>query len=190
MGTIMIGIYKITFSNGHYYYGQAININRRFSQHKRELKKGLHTNSRMQNCYNKYGDPVYEIVIECKREELNKIESELLFKHIDNPMCCNVCREGRSLKGIRRTKEFNKKISDYQRLIGKVKPVYMFSRDNMDMLAKYDTIRDAEKAINAGQKEVQKSCKSNGKYNVRGYKFMYAQPIDNLLNYISQIVKF
>ncbi len=186
----MIGIYKITFPNGHYYYGQAINISRRFSQHKREFKKGTHTNKRLQNCYQKYGEPIYEIVVECDKSELNKIESEYLFKHIDNELCCNMCREGRSPKGIKRSDEFNKKISLYQRMNGKSKPVYMFSRDNMDMLGKYDTIRDAEKAIGANPKDVQKSCKSNGKYNVRGYKFMYAQPIDNLLNHITNIVNF
>lgn len=184
----MIGIYKITFPNGHYYYGQALSINRRFAQHKREFKKGIHSNKRLQNCYNKYGEPVFEVVEECEKDKLNITESKYLFEHIDNELCCNMCREGRSPKGIKRSKEFNDKISRYQRLNGKCKPVYMFSRDNMDMLAKFDTIRNAEKAIGANPKDVQKSCKSNGKYNVRGYKFMYAQPIDNLLSHLKSIV--
>ena len=185
----MIGIYKITFANDHYYIGQAVDTNRRFSQHKRELKKGVHTNSRLQNCYNKYGVPVFEVIEECVKEDLNSIESKYLYDNVDNDLCCNFCKEGRSQSGMKRSDESKKKISDYQRLVGKVKPVYMFTRDNMHMVARYNSITDAAKDIQCGPKDIQKSCRSNGKYNVKGYKFMFAQPIDNLLSEISRIVK-
>lgn len=185
----MIGIYKMTFSNNHYYIGQALDTNRRFSQHKRELKKGAHSNSRLQNCFNKYGEPKFEVIHECTKEELNSIETKYLFDNVDNELCCNICREGKSPKGVKRTEEYKQKISDYQRLTGKVKPVYMYTRDNMFLVAKYDSITDATKAIGCGPKDVQKSCKSNGKYNVKGYKFLFAQPVDNFINHIAQKVK-
>jgi hypothetical protein len=185
----MIGIYKITFSNGHYYLGQAIDTCRRFSQHKREFIKGTHSNSRLQNCFNKYGDPIYEVIEECLREDLNDIETTYITKHIDDDLCCNMCREGRSPKGIERSQDFKDKISAYQYLTGKNKPVYMFSRDHMHLLGKFRSIREAEAAIGASPKTVQGSCKSKGKYNVGKYKFMYAGPIDNLLNHIKDIVK-
>jgi hypothetical protein len=185
----MIGIYKITFSNGHYYFGQAVDINRRFSQHKRELNRGNHSNSRLQNCFNKYGEPIYEVIEECSKEELSNIENKYLYKHIDNEMCCNICRIGKSSRGVERSQEFKDKISAYQYLSGKNKPVYMFSRDHMHLLGKFRSIGEAEKAINCYPKDIQKSCKSNGKYNVKGYKFMYAAPIDNFLNHLKDIVK-
>lgn len=184
----MIGIYKITFPNGHYYLGQATDINRRFTQHKRELSKGTHSNSRLQNCYNKYGDPIYELVQECSKEELSDIETTYIIKHIDDEMCCNMCRVGRSPKGIQRSQDFKDKVSAYQYLSGKNKPVYMFSRDEMHLLGKFRSISEAEKAINCCSKDVQKSCKSNGRYNVKKYKFMYAAPIDNFLNHIKQLL--
>lgn len=184
----MIGIYKLTFSNGHYYIGQAVDTRRRFAQHKRELKKGIHANSRLQNCYNKYGEPTFEVIEECEKEQLNNIETKYLYQHVDNEFCCNMCKEGRSPKGVKRTDEYKKKISDYQRLVGKVKPVYMYTRDEMFLVARYDTITDATKAIGCGAKDIQKACKSNGKYSVKQYKFRFAMPTDMFLNNIKKII--
>jgi hypothetical protein len=77
------GIYKITFPNGHYYYGQSINMKTRKSRHLFELKKGVHSNKRLQNCYNKYKDFTFDIIQECSKEELNSIETKYLFEHVD-----------------------------------------------------------------------------------------------------------
>ena len=185
----MIGIYKMTFSNNHYYIGQAVDTNRRFTQHKRELTKGTHSNSRLQNCFNKYGEPKFEVIQECSKEELNSIETKYLFEHVDNELCCNMCREGKSRKGIEVSQDTRQKISDYQRLIGKVKPVYMYTRDNMFLVAKYDSITDAAKAISCGPKDIQKSCKSMGFYNVKGYKFLFGEQVDSFLNKVNNLVK-
>jgi predicted GIY-YIG superfamily endonuclease len=183
------GIYKISFPNGHYYFGQSVDLKRRRSNHLLELKKGKHSNQRLQNCYNKYQTFDFELIHECKEEELNSIESKYLFKHIDDEMCCNMCKEGRSPLGIKRSNECRKKISDYQRLGSKIKPVYMFTRDNMFMVARYESITDATKAIDCGPKDIQKSCKSNGKYNVKGYKFLFAEQVDSFLQEVSRIIK-
>ena len=110
-----------------------------------------------------YGEPIFEVIHECTKEELNLIETKYLFEHVDNELCCNMCREGKSRKGIEVSANTRQKISDYQRLIGKVKPVYMYTRDNMFLVAKYNSITDASKAIGCGPKDIQKSCKSNGK---------------------------
>ena len=186
----MIGIYKMTFSNNHYYIGQSIDTSRRFTQHKREFKKLIHSNSRLQNCYNKYGEPIFEVIEECSKEDLDLIETKYLYEHIDNELCCNICREGQSPKGIKRTNEFKNKISEYQRLNGKVKPVYMYTRDNMFLVAKYNSISEAAKSIGCGSKDIQKSCKSMGKYNVKGYKFLFSESVDNFLNQVNKLVNF
>jgi hypothetical protein len=183
-----VGIYKITFPNGHYYIGQAVNLNRRKSQHLRDAKKGKHTNSRFQNCYNKYGSFEFSVIEVCSSDELNKVESKYLFNNVDNELCCNMCKEGRSRKGITASDSTREKISNYQHISGKAKPVYMYNL-YMDLLARYDSIKEAEVAIGAYPKDVQKSCKSFGKYNVKGYKFLYAYQIDNMLNHINNIVK-
>jgi hypothetical protein len=182
------GIYKITFPNGHYYYGQSINMRTRYSRHLFELKKGVHSNSRLQNCYNKYGQFYFEIIQECQKEELNSIETKYLFEHVNQDLCCNLCKEANSRKGTIQNESARQKISDYQRLIGKVKPVYMYTRDNMFLVAKYDSITDAAKAISCGPKDIQKSCKSMGFYNVKGYKFLFGEQVDSFLNKVSNLV--
>ncbi len=182
------GIYKITFPNGHYYYGQSINMKTRKSRHLFELKKGVHSNKRLQNCYNKYKDFTFEIVKECLKEELNLIETKYLFENVDNELCCNLCKEPNSRKGTTQDAKARQKISDYQRLVGKVKPVYMYTRDEMFLVARYDTITDATKAIGCGAKDIQKACKSNGKYSVKQYKFRFAVPTDMFLNNIKKII--
>jgi predicted GIY-YIG superfamily endonuclease len=181
------GVYKITFPNGHYYIGQAVNLKRRESQHLRCAKKGVHTNSRFQNCYNKYRTFEFSIIEECSIDELNNVESKYLFSNIDNELCCNMCKEGRSRKCVKASSDTRAKISKYQHVSGKAKPVYMYSL-YMDLLARYDSIREAEIAIGAYPKDVQKSCKSFGKYNVKGYKFMFAESVDLLINHVSKLV--
>jgi hypothetical protein len=183
----MIGIYKITFPNGVYYFGQGIDLKRRELQHIRESKKGKHTNPRFQHCWDKYGEFKFEILEECDRNDLDRVESEYIIKYIDNNLCCNMCKIGRSRKGIKATNETKEKISKYQHIVGKNKPVYIFTRD-FDLLGRYDSIKNAEKSVNAHPKDVQKSCKSRGKYNIKGYKFLYAAEVDIFLNYAKQMV--
>lgn len=186
----MIGIYKITFPNGHYYIGQSVNTKRRESQHKRELALGIHSNKRLQNCFDKYGSFLFEVIEECSKEDLSKIEDRYLFDNVDNESCCNICKYANSVYKTNHSDETRKRISAYQHLSGKVKPVYMFSRDEEFLLGRFDSIRDAERAINCNPKDVQKSCKSNGYYNVQKYKFRYAAQVDTFLDHIKEIVPF
>jgi predicted GIY-YIG superfamily endonuclease len=51
----IIGVYKITcLSSGKYYIGYSKNVKRRFSVHKRGLKRNKHQNQHLQRSYNKY----------------------------------------------------------------------------------------------------------------------------------------
>jgi hypothetical protein len=64
----------------------------------------------------------------------------------------------------------------------------MYTRDEMFLVARYDTITDATKAIGCGAKDIQKACKSNGKHSVKQYKFRFAVPTDMFLNNIKKII--
>lgn len=182
------GIYKFTFANGHYYIGQSIYIRRRQLQHIKAMCEGNHTNERVQHCFNKYGLPEFEVLLECNKEDLNTTETKYIAKYINDEQCCNICKEGRSRLGTRHGQKAKDKISEYNRIKGKYKPVYMFSRDEMHMLRKFPSITQAGAYLGCSPKDVQKSCKSNGKYNVQQFKFLFAMPIDNILNHIKQIV--
>jgi group I intron endonuclease len=51
------GIYSITNTiNGKKYIGSAININRRWSEHRKFLRKGNHKNNHLQSSWNKHGE--------------------------------------------------------------------------------------------------------------------------------------
>lgn len=69
----MIGIYKITNPKGKVYIGQSINIERRFIDYKKSLKKAQ---IKLYNSIKKYGyeNHVFEVIEECHIEELNNKE--------------------------------------------------------------------------------------------------------------------
>ena len=69
----MIGIYAIII-NDKYYIGQSVNIKHRWQQHRKELKLGTHENKHLQSAYNKYGNPKFEVLLECEKEKLNEYE--------------------------------------------------------------------------------------------------------------------
>ena len=71
--TLKIGIYKITSPSNRVYIGQSVNIKRR------ERRYSLSTckkQTRLYNSIKKYGwkNHVFEVIEECKVEELNKRE--------------------------------------------------------------------------------------------------------------------
>jgi len=61
------GIYTISFTGSErIYIGSAMNISRRKSQHLYMLRRNIHSNSKLQNYYNKYGEVKFNFnVIEC-----------------------------------------------------------------------------------------------------------------------------
>jgi len=72
------GIYKITnVKNGKFYIGSAKDIDRRWWEHKNDLKKNKHKNPKLQHAWDFYGENSFEFiilenVIECelfKREQ-------------------------------------------------------------------------------------------------------------------------
>ena len=75
----MTGVYQIKNKvNGKTYIGSSINIEERFINHKRNLIRGTHKNSKLQNAYNKYGSKkfIFEIIEICFKETLHEREQE------------------------------------------------------------------------------------------------------------------
>lgn len=81
------GIYKITNSaNGKFYIGSAVCLTRRFNEHKRQLKKGIHPNRFLQNAWNKYGANAFDFsVLELVADVNNLLEREQIW--IDETKC-------------------------------------------------------------------------------------------------------
>jgi hypothetical protein len=74
------GIYKLTFSDGSVYIGKSSNIDKRWSQHGKAMSKGTHT-KKIQECYEKYGEPKYEVIFECHPDHIDIMENYFISMH-------------------------------------------------------------------------------------------------------------
>ena len=84
------GIYMITNTvNGVFYVGSSIEIEKRFQQHKADLRNNHHHNIRLQNAFNKYGEDNFKfeisLICDCSPKQLRKIEQ----RYIDKLDACN-----------------------------------------------------------------------------------------------------
>lgn len=89
------GIYKITNKiNSKCYIGQSKNIEKRWSQHIKELNKNSHCNKHLQSAWNKYGQVNFnfEILCLCDYNNLNELETFYWNKY--QPNVYNLHRTG------------------------------------------------------------------------------------------------
>lgn len=73
-----IGIYILKFKNtAKVYIGQSITIEDRYLSHIYKMRKG-EARHKVQEAYNTYGIPDFEILLECTKDELNTYEDEAI----------------------------------------------------------------------------------------------------------------
>lgn len=98
------GIYRLIFNNTEKcYIGQSINIEYRYTQHLYKLNNNT-SSKKLQDAYLTYGVPKLEILLECKKEELDKEEKEAIeiFNSINNGF--NTYTENRGIPAASRAK--------------------------------------------------------------------------------------
>lgn len=116
------GVYKIVNCvNGKFYIGSAINFQKRWSEHRRLLKREIHFNQHLQSAWKKYGEENFEFLkVEGVKEDL-LIEREQFW--LDNTRAYergngyNICPVAGNTKGRKHSKEARKKMSDSQKSI-------------------------------------------------------------------------
>lgn len=74
---LISGIYKLTFSSGRFYIGKSNDIERRWKQHERAMLKGNHA-KQLQEEFNRYGDPRYEVLLRCHADHIDIMEGYLI----------------------------------------------------------------------------------------------------------------
>jgi group I intron endonuclease len=76
------------------YIGSSKNINRRKSEHFRELRKNKHKNRHLQSAFNKHGESIFEfsVVVICPEEYIFKLEQWFLSNSNYNSEY-NICKE-------------------------------------------------------------------------------------------------
>ena len=85
------GIYCITnLINKNIYLGSTNNFEKRKKQHLRDLRANRHHNIHLQRAYNLYGKNSFkfEILEQCKEEDLLTLEQKYLDKYFDNGKNC------------------------------------------------------------------------------------------------------
>ena len=108
---ILSGIYRIkNIITNDCYVGSSVNIERRWKQHHRRLKKNTHDNQYMQNAYNKYGTDAfkYEILEICPAELILEREQERLNS---KSYAYNICTVAGSTAGRVLSAEHKARIS-------------------------------------------------------------------------------
>jgi group I intron endonuclease len=109
------GIYKIkNLVNNKCYIGQSVNLKKRKIKHFLDLKNNKHNNNHLQNAYNKYGKNSFEfsILMYCENFELTRYEKffDKYYKKLN--LSYNIRESVDSNKGLSRSEEFKKNISD------------------------------------------------------------------------------
>lgn len=105
------GIYKLYWKKcDYFYYGQSQNLKKRKSCHFGKLKTKIHSNKKLQNVFEKYGIPLFEVVEYLEAKELDKREQYFIDIHIGNPMCCNLVANASTNRGHKWTEEMKNKL--------------------------------------------------------------------------------
>ena len=102
------GIYAIENTvNGKMYVGSAANLKSRKNSHSSLLRKGTHTNEKLQRSYNKHGEEAFKIrtLLVCRREDLLFYEQLAIDKFNAVKSGYNIAPIAGSPLGVKRTPE-------------------------------------------------------------------------------------
>jgi group I intron endonuclease len=107
----MTGIYQINLGNGYFYIGSAVRLGNRERQHRQELKRGSHSNQKMQNCWNKYQIFEFLILEKCETQQLLIAEQKWIDRNFSNPKNVNLSPTAGSSFGVIHSTETRAKMS-------------------------------------------------------------------------------
>jgi len=111
------GVYAITnVKNGKVYVGSALNLKKRWVQHRSGLDKGAHANRHLQQAWKKYGGGAFTFtVLHFETEPKRLVDVEQVFMDLhhaaDPAMGYNICPSARSSLGLKRSKETRARLS-------------------------------------------------------------------------------
>lgn len=107
------GIYAITnIITGKRYIGSAVDIEKRWTKHKSDLRHNQHHSSKLQNSWNKHGKDKFQldIIYECHKSQLIFYEQLFIDFNGGTKVLYNECPIAGSQLGIKRSSETKRKI--------------------------------------------------------------------------------
>jgi len=97
------------------YIGSSLNIERRWGEHRRALRRGRHENAHLQNAWDKYGEAAFafSMLEEVGTDMLLAMEQEYLDDYFDRGQCYNIAQEAAApFSGRNHTDEARRKIAE------------------------------------------------------------------------------
>lgn len=169
---MICGVYKITnITNGDFYIGSSINIEKRKYVHFYQLDKNIHHNKYFQRAYNKYKKDnfIFELVEECEENELLVREQY----HIDSlsPIYNNLRFAGNS-KGYKHSKEAVEKMKNISRAYCS-KKLYQYDI-NHKLIKEWNSCAEFTRYYNISRPAIAKALKKGHK--CRGFIVSYNSP--------------
>lgn len=180
------GIYMIQNKlNNKMYIGQAVDIERRWGDHRRGLRGGYHDNKHLQNSWKRDGEENFEFtfLLECEESNLNMYEEYYIFELMtyDPRVGYNKNYGGKS---GRPTKETKRKLSEStkgkhhseetKRKISKnnSKPVVQIDPTTNKIVKVWESSIEAVRQGGFGNGNISNCC--NGRHKThKGYKWMF-----------------
>jgi group I intron endonuclease len=167
------GVYRILNTvTGKSYVGQSQNIEKRWSQHRSDLRNGVHSSVKLQRAFWKYGAEafVYEICCECSLADINSAEQKYMDDLRSHSSGYNTRPNAESNRGHKFSEETLRRMSVAQTELLAVRPdVYhrkvAANRDSLSRPEVRAKIGDSSRAAHArpGAKEARSAAIKNGK---------------------------
>jgi hypothetical protein len=184
------GIYRITNKEtGKHYIGSAVNMRKRWKQHRNKLRKGTHDSKYLQSSFYKWGMGVFEFLPIEEIENLDELlthEQKWMdyYKSYDRDFGYNVLRVAGSNWKKKVSDESRKKMSDSH--LGKrrsvpamdkilksmYKKVYQIDKKTLKVLNEFDSIKQASEATNIPTQLISNTCRRRGK-STHGYYWSF-----------------
>lgn len=107
----------MNIENGKWYVGQALDVSKRFRQHKAMLRGGKHRNKHLQHAYDLYGEKAFAFVVleACSPDALNVKEQEWIMRKDSFRAGYNDTAGGGGVLGFKKSDEERQKMSEARR---------------------------------------------------------------------------